>query len=189
MEKWKIVDYVCHGKYEVSDLGRIRKVSDHTLVYQHTNPNGYVQVNLWDNYEPKGKRQKHYYVHQIVAEAFCEKPDTNEKLEVDHINRNRADNVATNLRWVTRRENKDEESNRGLKSYDARKCYCVELDMEFKSSWQAAVYINSNMFGCKKKVSTLASMINDVCRGRRNKTCGMHFQFIREGSETIPTVE
>lgn len=42
-------------------------------------------------------------VHRLVALAFI--ANSNNKPEVDHINKNRKDNRADNLRWVTRKEN------------------------------------------------------------------------------------
>ena len=40
------------------------------------------------------------YIHHLVAELFC--PKINEdKLQIDHINRNTKDNNASNLRWVS----------------------------------------------------------------------------------------
>lgn len=42
-------------------------------------------------------------VHRLVAQAFIENPNNNP--EVDHHNRNRLDNRASNLHWVTASEN------------------------------------------------------------------------------------
>ena len=49
------------------------------------------------------RRRKAFKVHYLVAEVFLTKPE--DKTELDHINRNRQDNRAENLRWVTRSEN------------------------------------------------------------------------------------
>lgn len=43
------------------------------------------------------------YVHHIIAELFVPNPDN--KPEIDHIDTNRHNNNADNLRWVTRKEN------------------------------------------------------------------------------------
>ena len=45
----------------------------------------------------------HDFVHRMIAETFVENPEN--KPFVDHINANRTDNRACNLRWVTQTEN------------------------------------------------------------------------------------
>ena len=44
-----------------------------------------------------------FHVHRAVAELFIPNPEN--KPEVDHINTDRHDNRAENLRWVTKKEN------------------------------------------------------------------------------------
>lgn len=43
--------------------------------------------------------------HIVVAELFCNKPESFGKLEVDHINSDRFDNRACNLQWLTHKDN------------------------------------------------------------------------------------
>lgn len=59
---------------------------------------GYVQVTVGENGKPKN-----YYVHHIVADAFLGSMPS--FLQVDHINGNKQDNRATNLRYVTCSQN------------------------------------------------------------------------------------
>lgn len=53
--------------------------------------------------EPGSRKAKTFSVHRLVADAFIPNPEN--KDQVDHIDRNKANNVVTNLRWATAFEN------------------------------------------------------------------------------------
>lgn len=82
-------------RYDVSDLGRVRS-KDGKIAGQHLNAQGYAFCRL------SGSR-KEVRVHRLVAEAFI--PNPNAKPFVNHIDNDRANNVATNLEWCTQLEN------------------------------------------------------------------------------------
>lgn len=78
----------------------------------HKKHTGFVKAYHWHFKKPTKEgyvrfrlNDKYYFVHRLVAECFC--PNKDKKPEVDHINRIRSDNRASNLRWATRRENVD----------------------------------------------------------------------------------
>lgn len=85
-----------------------RKFPEHWTagVEHHT---GYKRVCI--NY-------KSYTVHRLIAETFVDNPEN--KAHVDHIDRNKANNDASNLRWVTVSEN-NYNTSRNLKQGE-RKC-------------------------------------------------------------------
>lgn len=73
--------------------------------------NGYLTIYLRLN---DGSRKK-FFMHRLIAEAFCEKHEGCDF--VDHINGYRNDNRAENLQWVTASEN----TQRGYDQFNYRK--------------------------------------------------------------------
>lgn len=112
-EVWKPIEGY-EGYYEVSNAGRVRSVDrivwrqnaenawkvslKGKLIALHLRRDGYPIVNLY-----KGHKSCGFAVHRLVAKAFVENPLN--RPEVDHINTERTDNRACNLRWVNRSEN------------------------------------------------------------------------------------
>lgn len=60
--------------------------------------NEYHSVQLVIDGKPKT-----FMFHRLVAEAFCENP--NNYTIVGHIDRNKHNDIASNLRWVTQQQN------------------------------------------------------------------------------------
>lgn len=96
-EKWKEIEGY-NGRYSISNLGRV--ANGHGLIMR-TRPSkdGYVRILLF-----KDRKYKSEYVHILVANHFLEKPDV-EKVEVNHIDGVKSNNVVSNLEWVTRSQN------------------------------------------------------------------------------------
>ena len=108
MEEWRqVVDF---DKYEVSSLGRIRRISTGQILKQTTNDGGYKKVNLSRpdllRVHRSGRRDSSrvVLVHRAVARAFLGEP-VGDRVLVDHKDRVRDHNELANLRWASRREN------------------------------------------------------------------------------------
>lgn len=107
-EIWKDV-VGCEGYYQVSNLGRVRSVdryidrSDGTTAFYRgriLSPAGEPYVHV---YITNGEARTLRRVHRLVAEAFVPNPDN--LPQVDHIDCNKLNNCADNLRWCTSADN------------------------------------------------------------------------------------
>lgn len=121
--------------WEISNYGNVRKNGDEYI--PHSDRDGYFYVRC----------KKHQFrVHRAVAELFL--PNPNNKPTVDHINRNKTDNRACNLRWATHKEQAENRDNDAINA--ARKG--IKLSEEHRAKISAAHK------GIKKSEETRAKM-------------------------------
>lgn len=87
-----------YDNYQVSNFGRVRNSTTGRILKGSVDAWGYRNVSLW-----KDKKMKIHKVHKLVANEFLDKIDG--KQYVDHIDKNRLNNIVENLRWVSSSEN------------------------------------------------------------------------------------
>ena len=87
-EQWKPIKQY-EAFYEISDKGRVRSLRTGVMMKARSGRDGYVRVPL-----TKDGKQKHKFLHRLLAIAFIPNPDN--LPEVNHINENKQDNSLSN---------------------------------------------------------------------------------------------
>jgi hypothetical protein len=145
--------------YTVDTLGIVRNKNRRKIGY---NSNGYRKVTI-----TKSSKRKSYYVHVLVAEAFIPKPDTEDKLEVNHIGKDtKCDNRVENLEWVTSSQNKQHAYTKGENKLLT---YFSNPEKEVTAIWMLK-FNEPKIFATtiKSRLNVLASVeaIRDILNGK-----------------------
>lgn len=102
-EDWKPVAIPEYSHlYEVSNHGRVRRISGRLCSPWARNQHGHLAVGLWSN-----NKQKTIYVHKLVALSFIGKQPS-EKHEIRHLDGDHRNNHVSNLAWGTSAENTED---------------------------------------------------------------------------------
>lgn len=107
-EIWKTIDDIRFKNIEVSNMGRIKTYFG-AITYGTKLPEGYFKVQV---------NSKIYRVHYLVCYAFHGPPPSDKHNSVDHLDRNRGNNQADNLRWATIYEQRNTSVSIPVVGYD-----------------------------------------------------------------------
>ena len=159
-EEWRDIKGY-EGKYQVSNLGRVKSLKDKYNNYREKilkpgNYRGYLYVNLC-----KEGKSKRFHVHRLVAIHFIS--NSNTYPQVNHKDENPSNNRVDNLEWCTTKYNINYGThNKGFKNPKAHKVQCITTGKVFNCIQEASeyYYINRNC-------------ITACCVGRQ-KTGGKH---------------
>lgn len=183
-EVWKV--YPDYPFVEVSNLGRVR-TKDRTVtrsngrkqfvkgrvLKQRLRLDGYMDVSFQVN----GK-QFHLLVHRLVATCFISNP--NNLPQINHIDCNRSNNIVSNLEWCTNQYNIDYREKYGMSAEKFTKALrkpVIAVDLNgFKVLWFESQSEASRQLGIA------LSHINNVVKGRKNKTHGYCFCYADESA-------
>lgn len=135
-EMWKIVpDF---ENYEISNMGNIRSKKNGLLKPQNTIW-GYKTILLYKQTQHGKTIVKSFRIHRLVLQTF--KPIKNpEKMQVNHIDNNRANNKLDNLEWTTPKQNCNRKKQKDF-YYNSIACH-DELGNIFYSYREAGKYYN-----------------------------------------------
>lgn len=190
-EAWRDIEGY-EGLYQVSNIGRVRSLDRevwngngwYTKKGQIMTPckdrNGYLMVLL-----SKNGKTKRCLVHRLVAKAFIPNPEN--KPQIDHINTIRTKNEVWNLRWVTPKENNNneitlkhfgeaqkgktfsEETRKKISEAKWKKIICIETGQVFKSVKEAGEIIG-----------VFPTNISACCKGKRKTASGFHWKYYED---------
>ena len=139
--KWKDIKGY-EDLYKVSDTGIVVAKEKHWTMHhsvsmiakekelKHEMCHGYKRVSLHKN-----KKYKHFFVHRLVAEAFVYNPNPEKKKYINHKDFNTENNNASNLEWVTLKENM---------IHSSKRCSQSALRIKMSKTGEHYIYLREN---------------------------------------------
>lgn len=156
------------SKYLACDEGYVLNTKTGYKIYGYQKKNGYCDISIKND----SGETKTLLIHRIIAEAFCEKPCSDD-IEVNHINGDKNDNRAVNLEWVTHNRNLKHAYENGLRIDDVSAKSVVGTNMEtgeqivFSSIYKAARFLNASQ-----------GNICMCCKGLRPYANGYYWEYV-----------
>ena len=180
MEIWKdLTGYI--GIYQVSNNGRIKSLSrkivrkngqfakvKETILKPGTDRYGYSFVVLCND-----RVKRTTAIHRLVAAAFIPNPDN--LPEIDHIDGDRANNHADNLRWVTVKENQNNPITKSKWIGRKAKPHHEKAIEQIKNGIVVNVFVSIQEAARKGNFS--ATAICKVCKGKGNLHKGYKWRY------------
>lgn len=180
------------GLYKVSNLGRVKSENrvvmrgngapqtfSEKIIAQRDNSNGYYRVALW-----KDGKQEYRFVHRLVAEAFVQNVDN--KPVVGHIDFDRHNNKAENLRWCTQAENLGRSREFGrIKSNISEEMRRKQKERASKPVRRSDGKIFKSISDAARALNVTHSAVSHALHNWQNsKACkGYAFEFVDERTE------
>lgn len=121
-------------RYLVSNTGLIKGLNG-KLLKQATDKKGYKFVTLNNNY-----KQFHLSIHRAVALCFI--PNPNNYTQVNHIDKNKANNHVNNLEWCNNKYNSHYSNSKAVLMIDKN---TKEIIHRFEAIRDIDVYFNKEM--------------------------------------------
>lgn len=162
--------------YYVSDLGRCWSVLRKQIIKMYVDNHGYLQAYPFLGAE--GKRVI-IRIHREVAAAFV--PNPNDYPQVQHINDNKMDNSASNLRWGTARMNQEDAERNKVEGYNHRRAVVgTHLKTGEIREYPSVNDVTKDGFNI--------SNVRQCCKGRRNKAHGYRWQYKDEEKVQVSNI-
>lgn len=162
------------GLYKINKDGCVYSCR-RNIIMKNDLRNGYKCVHLQNN-----GFIIHKYIHRLVAEAFI--PNPKNKTQVDHINTIRTDNRVENLRWVTAKENINNEITLSKHIGSKRNKKTIEKMRKSQKTMKPVMCLNTgekfiSLGEAQRKKNIYWTNIRKVCLGERKTAGGLEWIF------------
>ena len=162
-EIWKDIEGF-EGLYQVSNLGRVKRVTTGRILKGYKNTKGYLLVGLY-----KHNIRCNKLIHRLLAQAFIQNPDN--KPEVNHIDEDKTNNMVSNIEWSTRKEN----CNHGTRNERVSKSNSIPIIVINLKTGESQDFYGTNE--CARQLGLDQSHITKVLKGRYKQTGGYSFKY------------
>lgn len=158
-EEWKQINN--YDNYEVSTLGNVRN-SNTGRILKKTCRGGYLTIGLCKN-----SNTKTCQAHRLVALAFIDNPEN--KPQVNHKDKNRSNNMVSNLEWSTASENSIHRSINVIQTTNQHvKVWRIDVNTNEKLELYNSIYLAAQWIVTndnKLCIDTVKSSISCASRG------------------------
>ena len=191
-ELWKDVQGY-EGLYQVSNLGRVRKLNYRNkpgnikALVPKTNNSGRLWFDLW-----KDGKNKPMLAHRLVAMMFIPNPDN--LPEINHIDENPKNNDVRNLEWCTGEENRRKyyenhpnQTKRPVRNYSDKYKNRQAMPVAQLTKDGSTVRFWKNTTEIRHEMGWNDSSIIRCCEGERKSAYGYIWRFANDnisGRET-----
>lgn len=176
MQIWKDIEGY-KGHYQISNYGNVRSLKKDAFLMKGAYLKGYKIISLWKN-----GIGKMFRIHRLVAAAFIPNPEN--KPCIDHIDGDRANNHADNLRWVTYMENnnnpitKKRLSENNAKNMQGKKGALHPNSKPIRMMKNGICLKIYQSIHLAKKDGFNDTLIIRCCKGRMKKHKGYNWEYI-----------
>ena len=166
-EVWKDIEGY-EGLYQISNLGRVKRVITDRILKGKKHKDGYLLVDLYKNSVGAGKT-----IHRLVAQAFIPNPEN--KPQVNHTDEDKTNNMVSNLEWMTAKENNNHGTRNERAGKAISKSQSIPIIATNLKTGESIEFYGSNE--CARQLGLHQSSITKVLKGRLKQTGGYTFKY------------